>query len=56
MNDTQAYTPEEAAAILKVTVRTIYTYITTDKLKARKPAGRWLILKEDLDRFIKGEE
>lgn len=49
------YTPEEAAEILRVSSRTVYTYIANGKLKSTKPAGRQMILETDLRAFICGE-
>lgn len=49
------YTPEEAAEILRVSARTVYTYIADGKLRASKPAGRRMILETDLRAFMCGE-
>lgn len=59
MNETTAtrwVSPEEAATALRVTLRTVYTYIGTGKLKSSKPAGRRMILEEDLEAFMRGGE
>ena len=45
------YTPQEVAKLLKVSIRTVYRYLHTGKLKASK-LGCWRITEEDLDDFI----
>jgi len=44
-------TTNQVAEILQVTKRTIFRYIKSGKLKAKK-IGQWRILKSDLDKFI----
>jgi excisionase family DNA binding protein len=46
------YTIQEVADILKVSKKSVYRYIKSDRLKAKK-IGQWRILKSDLDNFIK---
>jgi excisionase family DNA binding protein len=46
------YTLEEVAAILKVTRRTIYTYVNNKDLKAVKMGKDWRVKYEDLRAFI----
>jgi excisionase family DNA binding protein len=48
----QFYTVEEIAEILKLTVRTIYEYISSGKLEAYKIGKHYRIKPIDLDRFI----
>lgn len=56
----EVYTPEEVAAILKVSVRTVYTLLKEGKLRGRKigsgKPGRWRVLDEDLKAFVRGED
>lgn len=52
MEEIRVYTPDEIAALLKVTRRTLYTYIKTGKLPAVKIGKEWRITKEALDRFL----
>jgi len=49
-------TPLEVAEILKVSRITVYRWIKDGKLKAVKPGGVVRIRKEDLRKFIEGEE
>ncbi|MCP6718957.1 MAG: helix-turn-helix domain-containing protein [Patescibacteria group bacterium] len=45
-------TLEEAAGLLRLTVRSIYRYIKDGKIKATK-VGHWRIQRKDLDEFIR---
>jgi excisionase family DNA binding protein len=47
------YSVDETAAILKVTRRTVYTYLKSEELKAVKLGKEWRIKYEDLLSFIK---
>lgn len=49
-------TPTEAANILKVTVRTIYQWITDGVLPAAKIGGRWRIRRSDIDAQWQGRK
>lgn len=53
--DIVLYSLQEVAAILEVTERTLYTYISTGKLKAQKIGGKWKITKENLEAFCNGK-
>lgn len=44
------YTPEEAAAILKVHLNTIYNWLNNGELKGVKIGDLWRIHKDDLPR------
>lgn len=47
------YTPAQAAEVLGVTRRTLYTYVRTKKLPAyRSAARRWYIDEADLMAFM----
>lgn len=53
----ETVTPEQAAEIMHMTSRTVYTYLRAGTLKGRKVGGRkWLILREDLEAFIRGDD
>lgn len=52
MDDIKVYTIREAAAILKVTERTMYTYIKSGDLKASKIGNRWRVSEEDIRLFL----
>lgn len=45
------YTIQEIADILKVSKKSVYRYMQSSGLKAKK-IGQWRILKGDLDKFI----
>ncbi len=46
------YTVEQVAEYLKLTTRTIYTYIHSGKLKAVKVGREYRIKQRDLDEFL----
>jgi len=48
MAEINIYTPEEIADILKLSRRTIYTYIKEGKLQAFKIGKRWRVSEEAL--------
>lgn len=52
MEEIRVYTPDEIAQALKITRRSVYTYIKTGKLPAVKIGKEWRITKEALDRFL----
>lgn len=52
MPDIKVYTLEEVADILKVTRRTIYTYIKKGKLPAVKMGKYWRVTEESLRQFV----
>lgn len=52
MNAIKLYTIEEVSEILKVTPRTIYTFIKNNDLQAVKIGKYWRIKHEDLENFI----
>lgn len=49
------YSLKTAAGILDVTYRTALEYIRSDKLKAHKAAGKYIIYADDLKAFIDGK-
>ena len=55
MEEIKVYTLKEVQEILKVTQRTIYTYISGGKLKAVKMGKYWRVRHQDLEAFLKGE-
>lgn len=58
MTDTgipRAYTVKELAKILKVTPRTIYTYIKGGKIQAVKIGSQWMVTAEEIQRIFKGQ-
>ena len=54
--NTKFYSPEDIAAMLRVTRRTVYNYMKTGKLHAVKIGKYWHISQESLDAFLKGDK
>ena len=52
MAELKVYTLDEVCDILKVTKRTIYSYIKADKLHAVKMGNYWRVSEENLKAFI----
>ena len=52
MTDIKVYTLDEVADILKVTRRTLYTYVRDGKLKAVKMGKYWRVSEEVLKTFV----
>ena len=52
MEEIRVYTPEETAQLLKVTRRSIYTYLKSGKLEAVKIGNGWRISQEALEKFL----
>ncbi len=52
MKELKVYTLEEVKDIMKVTQRTLYTYIQDGRLKATKIGKYWRVQHEDLQEFI----
>ena len=52
MTEIKVYTLDEVADILKLTKRTLYTYIDEGKLKAVKMGKYWRVSDEALREFI----
>lgn len=50
----KVYTLKEVAEVIKVTERTLLTYIKEGKLKATKIGGKWIVSQENLQNFING--
>jgi excisionase family DNA binding protein len=50
------FNTHEACLYLKISRPTYFKYITTGKVKAQKIGRGWRVLKDELDRFIRGEE
>ena len=48
----RVYTIDEVMDILKVTQRTVYNYIKTNKLKAKKGSQKWYITETALNEFL----
>jgi excisionase family DNA binding protein len=49
------FTTQEACLYLKVSRPTYLKYITAGKIKAQKIGRGWKVIKDELDRFIRGE-
>jgi len=50
------YNMQEASKILGVSERTLFTYIKSERLKANKIRGKWMITEDNLKKFIQGEK
>lgn len=48
----KVYTPLEAAEVLKLTRRTLYSYLKSGQLKATKIGRGWRITQKNLEDFI----
>ena len=48
----EVYTPEEAACILKVTRRTMYSYLRDGALRSAKLGRIWRITRQDIEAFL----
>lgn len=51
MEDVKVYSVEEVAEQLKLTSRSIYTYISEKKIKAVKIGKRWFISQDELNKI-----
>ena len=56
MAEIKVYTLDEVAAILKVTRRTLYNYISWGKLKVIKMGKYWRVSQEALQSFVSREQ
>ena len=54
MTEIRVYTVEEVATIMKVTKTTVYAYIKSGKLKAKKIGKYYRITEENLKAFLAG--
>lgn len=54
MSEMKIYTVDELVAILKVSNRTIHSYIKRGLLKAIKVGHNWRVKHEDLEAFLNG--
>ena len=52
MTEIKVYTLKEVSELLKVTERTLLTYIKEEKLTAKKIGGKWIVTHENLQEFI----
>jgi len=55
MTDLTLYTLKDLSGLLKVTERTLLTYIKDGKLKGQKIGGKWLISETNLQKFMNGD-
>jgi excisionase family DNA binding protein len=54
-NKIVVYDLKEIETMLKVTRRTLLSYIKAGKLTATKIGGKWIVTRENLERFINGK-
>jgi len=55
METTKLYTLKDLAKMLKVSERTMHSYIKDGKLKGQKIGGRWQISERNYQNFINGD-
>ena len=55
MEEIKAYSIEEVSQILKVTRRTLYTYLKDGRLRATKIGKEWRVRHQDLEAFLTGD-
>lgn len=48
----ELYTPEEAAKLLKVTRRTMYSYLRGGAIRSAKLGRVWRIARQDIEAFL----
>ncbi len=48
----ELYTPEEAAELLKVTRRTMYSYLRGGAIRSAKLGRVWRIARQDIEAFL----
>ena len=48
----EVYTPEEAACLLKVTRRTMYSYLRDGAIRSAKLGRIWRITRQDIEDFL----
>ena len=51
-NDLQSYTVNDVAKILKLSPRTVYSYVNKGKLKGYKLPSGWRFKEKDIQAFI----
>ena len=51
----ELYNIKQVAAILKVTERTVMTYIGKGRIKAQKIGGKWMFTREAIESFMRGD-
>lgn len=54
--ETKLYSVQEVSDLLRVTRRTLYTYMKQGKIHATKIGKYWYISQEQLDEFLKGDK
>ncbi len=53
INDTTFYSVSEVSQVYNVTTASVRNYIRQGHLKGQKVMGRWIVLAEGLDKFLK---
>ena len=51
----ELYDIRMVAAMLKVTTRSVQSYIASGRLKGRKISGRWRFTRAEIEAFIEGD-
>ena len=55
MTDLKFYTLKDISELLKVTERTLLTYLKEGKLKGQKIGGKWIISETNLQKFLNAD-
>lgn len=53
--DLEFYTLAELEKILHLTRRTLQTYVTEGKIKARKSGNKWIVSRRNLENYLNGD-
>lgn len=55
MNDIKVYTVNDIMDLLKISRKTLYTYIKDEKIKGNKIGNKWIFTEQQVKDFIKGK-
>lgn len=55
MNDIKVYTVNDIMDLLKISRRTLYTYIKDEKIKGNKIGNKWIFTEQQVKDFIEGK-
>lgn len=56
MADIKVYTLNDIEKMLDVSLRTLYRYIDSGRLKANKIGNKWIVTESNLKEFIEGKD
>ena len=55
MNDIKVYTVNDIMDLLKISRKTLYTYIKDEKIKGNKIGNKWIFTEQQVKDFIEGK-